>query len=320
MQGRKESNSSIESVANNIPQFGVAGFPPNFFISDLRKNRENIFQWLDNLQLDWIELQCTRGVKMKAEQAHLYRELAKQHEIGISIHGPYFISLASGDPEVVARSRERVLQCFALATELKSDRIVFHPGFFPGDTKDDRRMAVTRIIQELNGLKNDVPKGVCILPETAGRTSQIGSLDEILEICESVEYARPCIDLAHVHAFEQGSLWTTQSITNVFLQIKTRLGSAYLDDLHVHMYPVEYNNHGEKKHKAFSDYVDSYEQLSVFQSKPQHNRFFPRAENFIESIKQLAIHPVVVCEAYNTQDVGALMMKKLYFGEGNEVQ
>lgn len=313
MQREKEMLSSIAHI--ETPLFGVAGFPPNFFKSDLRKSRENIFQWLDDLQLDWIELQCTRGVKMKAEQACRYRDLAKQHGIGISIHGPYFISLASSDPNVVARSRERILQCFNLATELESDRIIFHPGFFPGNTDDDRKTAVERIIRELNALKDDVPKGIHILPETAGKISQIGSIDEIIKICESVEYARPCIDLAHIHAFERGSLWTAQSIINVFLKIKNCLGKEYVDDLHVHMYPVEYNEHGEKKHKAFSDVTDSHEQLSLFQSIQELNKFFPRAEAFVEAIKALGIHPVVVCEAYNTQDEGARLMKKIYFGE-----
>lgn len=297
----------------SIPRFGVAGFPPNFFTSDIKKKRENIFQWLGDLNLDWIELQCTRGVKMKADQAHLYRDLAYKHGIGISIHGPYFISLASGDPDVVARSRDRVLQCFALAKELQTERIIFHPGYFPGNTETDRRAAVDRIINELDTLKKDVPSGVHILPETAGKTSQIGSLDEIIEICEKIEYARPCIDLAHIHAFERGSLWTTDSISNVFLKIQDRLGDTYLDNIHIHMYPVDYNNHGERKHKAFSDYNDSFEQFSVFTDEPQTNKYYPRAENFIESIIRLKLHPVVVCEAYNTQEVGARLMKDLYF-------
>lgn len=295
------------------PRFGVAGFPPNFFESDLRKNRENIFLWLEQRGLDWIELQCTRGVRMKAEQARLYRELAGRHGIGISIHGPYFIALASGDPEVVARSRERVLQCFALADELKTDRIVFHPGYFPGSTEDDRRSAVKQIVQELNSLKDDVPKGVCILPETAGKVSQIGSLDEILTICEQVEFARPCIDLAHIHAFDHGSMWTARDIAGVFSSVKKRLGAGFLNDLHVHMYPLDYDAHGEKKHKAFDDRIEVYEQFSIFQEPKPRDRFFPRAENFIAAIRELDVHPVVICEAYNTQDVGAALMKKLYF-------
>ena len=57
------------NIQETAPHFGVAGFPPNFFESDLRKKRENIFLWLNQLGLDWIELQCTRGVKIRVDQA-----------------------------------------------------------------------------------------------------------------------------------------------------------------------------------------------------------------------------------------------------------
>ena len=243
MRGNEKSSDTNRVI--DVPRFGVAGFPPNFFASALKKNRENIFQWLEELDLDWIELQCTRGVKMKAEQAHLYRNLAANHGIGMSIHGPYFISLASGDPDVVARSRDRLIQCFELATQLQTDRIIFHPGYFPGETADDRRLAVNQIVQELNKLKHDVPSGVHVYPETAGKNSQIGSLDEIIEICERVDYAKPCIDLAHIHAFEHGCLWNAHDISDVFLQINNRLGDSYLDhkikqNFHDQMIQIEY--------------------------------------------------------------------------------
>lgn len=303
----------VMSVMKAVPYFGVAGFPPDFFDGPLCKKRENIFLWLEGLKLDWIELQCTRGVKMKAEQARLYRELAQRHGIGISIHGPYFISLASGDKEVVERSRERIMQCVALAGELGTGRIVFHPGYFPGRTQEDRRAAIKQIVGELNGLKHDIPKGVYLLPETAGKRSQIGSLDEILEICQQVEFARPCIDLAHVHAFDQGSLWTERDITEVLCRVGTQLGSKCLDRLHIHMYPVDFGIHGEKGHRAFDDCIEPCEQLSVFGELEQRDRFYPRAEHFVETVKRLNIHPVVICEAYNTQNIGAALMKKLYF-------
>lgn len=301
---------STESI---VPFFGVAGFPPNFFDSSLHKKRENIFLWLESLNLDWVELQCTRGVKMKAEQARLYREMAQQHKIGISIHGPYFISLASGDKEVVKRSRERIIQCVELASELGTGRIVFHPGYFPGKTQDDRHAAVEQIVRKLNELKSDIPKGIHLLPETAGKRSQIGSVDEIIEICQRVEFARPCIDLAHVHAFNQGNLWTEEDISEVLCKVNERLGSECLDRLHIHMYPVDFGTSGEKKHKAFDDHTETLEQLSVFGEPERQNMFFPRAEHFIAVVKKLNIHPIVICEAYNTQDIGAALMKKIYF-------
>jgi len=302
-------------IENNakVPQFGVAGFPPNYFESDLRRKRENVFLWLKQLHLDWIELQCTRGVRMKLEQAHLYRRLAEQYGIGISIHGPYFIALASGDRDVVSRSRKRVLDCFKLASELQSHRIIFHPGYFPGNSEYDRKEAVHQIICELNALRHDVSKGVYIYPETAGKNSQIGSLDEIMEICEQVEFARPCIDLAHIHAFTHGTLWDTQDISNVFNRIHQRLGPEYMNDIHIHMYPVDFTSRGERKHKAFDDRIEESEQQSLFDPGGQRDRFYPQVEHFISAIIQARLHPVVICEAYNTQDIGATLMKDLYF-------
>lgn len=293
------------------PRFGVAGFPPNFFSSAFGKRRENIFAWLDSIELDWIELQNTYGVKMKPDQAHLYRDLAEQYGIGVSLHGPYYISLASNDADVLSRSRERILQCVHLAEEIHANRIIFHPGYGPGKSKDDRRSGIHQIIRELNALKNDIPKGIYLYPETAGKVSQLGSIEEILEICESVEFARPCLDLAHIHGFERGCLWTGSAIASVFELVKHRFGGDYLKNVHIHMYPVDFDNNGEKKHKAFGDRIENV-QLSL-ETEDLPDRYYPRAEDFVSAIKELNISPVVVCEARDTQDEGARLMKDLYY-------
>ena len=313
--------STIGNLNNYLtqPRFGVAGFPPNFFESEFGKKRENIFTWLKKQNLDWIELQCTRGVKMRPEQAQLYRTLANENNIGISIHGPYFISLASSDAGVVLRSRERILQCFELADLLGAHRIVFHPGCYPGKTPNARKGAVKQIINELNELKNDIPSGVYIYPETAGKNYQIGTVDEVLDICEQVDFARPCIDFAHVHAFEHGILTTVQSIVDILNLVDKRLGKENLNNLHIHMYPIDFDSHGEKKHKAFSDVIESPTQLSIFEGPKIADCFFPRAEHFVMAIKEMNIYPVVICEAYNTQDIGSVLMKTLFYSSNSQV-
>mgnify|MGYP003294829519 CR=1 FL=1 len=140
--------------------FGVAGFPPAFFESKFKKKRENIFEWLNELDLDWVELQNTYGVKMKDEQAFLYRKLAEEYGIGISLHAPYFITLASDDDKVVERSKERVLQCFELASKIGAKRIIFHPGHFPGKNESDRIDALKKIVDGLNSIKDKIPENI----------------------------------------------------------------------------------------------------------------------------------------------------------------
>lgn len=288
------------------PRFGVAGFPPNFFSSPFKKRRENIFSWLDSIGLDWVELQNTYGVKMKDDQAKLYKELSKEHNIGISIHGPYFISLASKDQDVVLRSKNRILQCIRLASMLDSNRIIFHPGCCPDKSQEGRKDGIRRIVDELLSLRDDIPKGMYLYPETAGKKAQLGSVSEIIEICEHVDFARPCLDMAHIHGFESGSLMSAHNIRSVFDRVEDAFGKEYLRDIHIHMYPVEYDHNGEKKHKAFAD---------LDEDNPQERKpFYPQAEDFITVVKEKQLSPVVICEARDTQDIGALLMKELYMG------
>ena len=293
--------------------FGVAGFPPAFFESTYRKKRENIFEWLNSIGLDWVELQNTYGVKMKDTQAYLYKQLAQEYGIGISLHAPYYITLASHDKGVVDRSKERILQCFSLAEKIGATRIIFHPGHFPGKQERDRKLALDKIVDGLNSLESNIPDGIYIYPETAGKKSQIGSVNDIIHICSYVKYARPCIDVAHVHGFENGTLKCEKRIYDILDLIEIKLGRQYLEETHFHMYPVEIDHNGEKRHKSFEDRIE-IQQLDLFENELS-DRYYPLPEHFIQAIKKKGLFPVVICEARDSQDRGALLMKKLFYEE-----
>lgn len=294
---------------NDEPLFGVAGFPPAFFESEYRKKRRNIFEWLNSLSLNWVELQNTYGVKMKEDQAKEYRELASKYDIGVSIHAPYYITLASGDSDVVTRSIERIFQCYWLADIIGANRIIFHPGFFCGKTDEDRKRGLDQLINGLLSIKNDIPNNIYLYAETAGKCSQLGSLEEIIKICNAVPYVRPCLDLAHIHGFTHGSLISTESIVKVIEYVEQELGKKMLEEIHFHMYPVEIDKNGEKRHRAFFE-KNELQQINLFSKEDEW--FYPRPEHFVSAIKQKGICPIVVCEALNSQEQGAMLMKKLY--------
>ena len=299
----------------DVPKFGVAGFPPNFTKSEYKKNRDNIFEWLHSLNLDWIELQNTYGVKMPEAQALRYKELANRFNIGMSIHAPYFITLASADPEIAKRSQERVKQAFRLAEILEAERVIFHPGHFPGKLESDRKRGLKTLIARLNEIKDDLPiDKVKLYPEIAGKINQLGSLMEIVEICDQVTFARPCLDLAHLHARDGGSLVKTENIVNAFDIVEKHLGRDRLEDCHIHMYPVGVNNLGENEHRAFADRVSNI-QYDMYAANNSDDRYYPQSEPFIDAILHKQINPIIICEAKNTQDVGAILMKEGYFNK-----
>lgn len=290
-------------------KFGVAGFPINFFDSPLGKKRENIFKWIHDIGLDAIELQCTYGIRMKEEQAKLYRSLAEEYGITITIHAPYYISLASKNKEVVKRSIEEVKKAFELAKTIGAKRIIFHPGAGYGEL-GDREAGIKRLIDSLNSIENELDtRDIKIYPEVGGKVNQLGSLDEIIEICQKVSYARPCIDLAHLHARELGSMTSSSKIIEVLKKIEESLGKDILEETHFHVYPVDYTEKGEKIHKAFGEKREN-NQLSLFD---EDTEYMPKAEDYISAIKTMGLKPITICEAHNTQDIGAVLMKNLYF-------
>lgn len=285
---------------NEKIKFGVAGFPVNFFSSQYGKKRENIFTWIQEIGLDAIELQCTYGIKMKQEQALLYRELAEKHQVTLTMHAPYYISLASINHDVVERSKLEIKKAYELAKTLGVKRIIFHPGAGYGKTIDDRKEGLQRLIDVLNSIRDELDtQDIKIYPEVGGKINQLGSLDEIIEICKNVDYARPCIDLAHLHARELGSMNSKERIVDVLKKLEDELGREVLEEAHFHVYPVDYTNQGEKVHKAFGEKADN-DQLSLFEID---NEYMPKAKDYIDAIKEMKITPITICEAHNTQDI-----------------
>ena len=283
------------------PLFGVAGFPVNFFTSPYKKNRDNIFTWLRELGLDALELQCTYGIRMGDEQALRYKKLAAENGITLTIHAPYYVNLGSKTAQTLANSKNEIIKAFKLANLIGAGRIIFHPGGGHGKTAEDRAAGIDQLTTALNDIKPEIDTtNVKIYPEIGGKVSSLGSLDEIIEICKKVDYAYPCIDLAHLHARENGSLIGTDQIIAVLDKIEHELGRKHLENTHFHMYPVDYTVGGEKIHRAFADKDES------------GSPYLPAAADFIAAIKSKSLTPLVVCEAHNTQEIGAMLMRDIY--------
>lgn len=292
-------------------RFGVAGNPPNFWKSVYKSDRVNALEWLHSINLDALELQFTHGVKINKERALLFKEKSEEFDIEVTIHAPYFIVLASSNQEKVGKSIERMLKTFEAANWINSEKIIFHPGFYDGD----RDKALSRLINNLKQIENRINKdGIYVYPEIGGKISQLGSLDEIITICKEVNIAKPCIDFGHLHAREFGSLRQKEDIKRVFNKIETELGVEELKHLHCHFYPVDYNEKGEVSHKAFHDLRPKKLQLFLpfIEENDEDEYYYPRYEPFIEAIVDFNLKPTIICEAKDSQDTGALLMRNYY--------
>lgn len=219
-------------------KFGVSGYPPAFYKSDFKKNRVKILQWLHELQLNAFEMQMTYGPKTPIDKCLEYRNLSKELNISISIHAAYYIVLTSPDKVKVKRSLETLMKTFELADILESNIIVLHPGSLYGQPFSE---SLNRFVENCNNFFNSIGNtNIGLFVETAGKTGQLGSLNEIFKIASNVKGCYPCIDFGHVHAHTLGSLSNSDEIENVFKKIKPYLMLNKDNKIHFHYTPIDY--------------------------------------------------------------------------------
>ncbi len=296
-------------MVNNNPLFGVAGNPPNFWKSKFSSERALAPEWLNSIGLDALEIQCTYGVKMPEERASAFRKNSKRFNISLSIHAPYYISLGTSDPAKIENSKIEIIKSIKLAKKIGSSRVIFHPGSVEGSRNDsvERAIRLLKSVQEEFDFEN-----VRLFPEIDGKVKKLGSFEEILSICSEVEYAWPCLDLAHLHARHNGYLTSKKDFLKVIDQVALKCGIEVLQYLHVHLYPIDWKpNVGEITHKAFFD-KPSFTQLSLLESNHCFDHYLPRYEPFIELIYENGLTPTIICEAKDSQDLGSKEMKKYY--------
>ena len=279
-------------------RFGVGGFPLAFTERPEAKDRGAVFAWLRSVGLDAIELQMTYGPRMTAEQGRRYRALAIADDIKLSIHGSYYIVLASPDPAKVLRSVDTLLRTYEQADILGAREIVLHPGSLYGapEAEASRRFAenLQRFMAQLG--KTDIS----LMIETAGKVGQMGSVDMILDVAATIKGVGPCIDFGHVHARSLGGLETADAIAQVFARIDEFQRSNPDTPTHFHYTPIHYGPRGEIQHRALSD-------IDGVSNKPFH----PRPEPVAAGLAALSGRFTIISETHNSQEKGAIRLKSL---------
>jgi deoxyribonuclease-4 len=277
------------------PRFGPAGVPPIFRI--LGAQSFDVPRLLREEELDAFEYQAVRwGPKpqMKKEDAERLGVEARKNDVLLSMHGSYYVNL-SGKKEVVEASKRRIVACTTAARWMGAYVVVFHMGFYGRFEKScafkNCVNALKDIVETMNslGIKN-----VKLGPETMGRVFQVGTLDEILTICEEVEQTQIVIDWSHMHARRQGRFRKVEDFRAVAEEVERRLGTESARDMHCHFSKIEYTDKGERRHHILDE-----------------ARYGPEFEMLAEVIAEFKMRPVMICET-RLLDVDAMKMHDTY--------
>lgn len=275
--------------------FGPAGSSDTFMKEN--KSSSEMPEYLQRLGLDCFEYQCGQGVRITDKSASSLKAKAEEYGIAISLHTPYFISLSSIEEEKRDKSIDYILQSAAAAKKIGAERIVIHSGSCSKITREEAlELAKDTLIRARRAVVEAGYEDIIFCPETMGKFNQLGTLDEVLELCGLDDTFLPTIDFGHLNARTLGQVNSKEAFEHIFVKIENALGSDRLKVFHSHFSKIEYTqNGGEKRHLTFEDTL-----------------YGPEYEPLMELVAKKNLTPTFICESAGTQDADALMMKKSY--------
>ncbi|MFW6024910.1 MAG: TIM barrel protein [Candidatus Woesearchaeota archaeon] len=265
--------------------FGTAGIPKCV----KRRSSINGIKSIHELELDSMELEFVRGVRMKEEKALLVNEVAKENNVHLTVHAPYYINLNAKEKKKREKSLERIEKTARIGNFCGAYSITFHAAYYLDSTKEETYSKVYGLLKELQErLKKDNIK-IDLRPELTGSKTQFGNLKEIIRLSNELEYVKPCIDFSHYAARYSGEKNNKEDFKIIFEELKE---NGYLNDLHAHISGIEWGDKGEKNHLNFDTTKVKWKAI-------------------IELLKEYDVKGVITCESPNLE-VDAKIMKNYY--------
>jgi len=279
---------------NRRPRFGPAGVPPLFRF--MKATLTDVPRLLREEGLDAFEYEAVQWGKkpqMRKEEAQRLRLEAEQKDVWLSLHGSYFINFC-GEEAIVEASKQRLTACATAAEWMGAHVVVFHPGVYGKRSRMEALKTCSKALEDV--IENMLSLGirnVRIGPETMGKTYQLGSLDEALNLCETVERSQLVVDWSHLHARDKGRFRTVEDFSSVVELIEKRLGTEAVRDLHCHFTKIEFTDKGEKRHHTL-----------------QEARYGPDFRLLAKVIAEFKLKPVIISES-PILDLDAMKMRDI---------
>ena len=273
-------------------RFGTAGVPPSFRL--LKAKIHDVPSLLHEEGLEAFEYQAVRwGAQPQIMQkdAEKLGVEAKKHDVRLSVHGSYFVNLAGKD-DVISASKERLIAGAIAADWMGADVLVFHTGFYGKLEKSYAFNSCLNALKEVSQTIKDMDLKVKLGPETMGKKFQVGTIDEIITVCQEIENVQLVIDWGHLHARNLGGFKKVDDIRAVAERIESTLGSKTLQSMHCHFSKIEFSSQGERKHHSLDE-----------------PRYGPEFELLAKVIVDFKMYPTIICET-PLFDIDALNMKK----------
>lgn len=271
-----------------VLRFGPAGIP----MSAKKQSTPDGIRRCRELGLGCMEMEFVQRVSMGEATAKEVSVVAAAEDVVLSSHAPYYVHLNSAEEQKVIDSVKRIMQAARITALCGGTGTVFHAAFYqqtaPDVVYDKVKAHLTRMSADLRA------EGFSVLlrPETTGKESQFGTVDELLRLSTETSGVLPCVDFSHLHARSGGAFNTYDEFIAVLQQIEKVLGRPGLETMHIHVSGIAYTAKGERHH------------LNLQASDLQY-------EALMRALKDMKAGGTVVCESPSLEE-DALLLQEAY--------
>jgi deoxyribonuclease-4 len=192
------------------------------------------------------------GFWLDYETAPLLGEAATAADVALSVHAPLAAFMGHADRGKKFKMALGMLDHTAgLAKACGARLVVFHPGFLLGR---EREHAIADVVDQLGDLRDRLETKDRLVPfgvEVMGRVRDFGTVEDVLAIAAQVDFVRPVLDFAHMHATSDGAYLEADAFAAALAATDAVLepGAPF----HIHFSDIQYANRNETKHLPYGE-------------------------------------------------------------------
>ena len=218
-----------------------------------RESPEEAIELLLEREYAACEIDFASGFWMDYPFAERLGELAREHDVALSVHAPLFGFM--GHLEASGRKFTSAVGALdrsaGIAAASKAELVVFHPGFLLGRAREDAIDAVVEQLGTLRARLEEKDRAVPFGVEVMGRVRDLGSLDDVVEISRRTDWVRPVLDFAHMHATSDGAFLDVLPFAAALAAVDEVLSPGA--PFHIHFSDIAFANRNETKHLPYGD-------------------------------------------------------------------
>jgi deoxyribonuclease-4 len=192
------------------------------------------------------------GFWLDYEAAPQLGAAATAADVALSVHAPLAAFMGHAERGKKFKMALGMLDHTAgLAKACGAQLIVFHPGFLLGR---ERARAIADVVDQLGDLRERLEAKDRLVPfgvEVMGRVRDLGTVEDVLAIAAAVDFVRPVLDFAHMHATSDGAYLAAQTFEEALAATDAVLEPDA--PFHIHFSDIQYANRNETKHLPYGE-------------------------------------------------------------------